>query len=109
VVNSTSVGDVGCLSWIPNPKTETKEKGEKKLLSYLFCSHKYDKVQNYFIFEQAKKKLWANLQRIIEPFNQKIVIKLRKYGPGIRGKTYSGSRNQKRTGSRIQNTEQHRG
>ncbi len=24
-----------------------------------FCSHKYHKIKNYFIFEQVKKKLWA--------------------------------------------------
>ncbi len=29
----TSVADLGCLSRIPDPKTETKERGEKKLLS----------------------------------------------------------------------------
>jgi hypothetical protein len=61
---------------IPDPKTATKEKGEKNLLSYLFCSHKYYKIKNYF--EQVKKKFWANLQRIIELFTQKIGIKLLK-------------------------------
>jgi hypothetical protein len=25
--------------------------------SYLFCSHKYHRTENYFIFEQVKKKL----------------------------------------------------
>jgi hypothetical protein len=48
-----------------------------------------------------KKKIWANFQRIIELFAQKIVTKLSKIwvwdpGSGIRdpgsGKTYSGSR-----------------
>jgi hypothetical protein len=34
-----------CPSRIPEPKTVTKEKGEKKLLSYLFCSHKYNKLK----------------------------------------------------------------
>jgi hypothetical protein len=29
----TSVADPGCLSRIPDPKTATKERGEKKLLS----------------------------------------------------------------------------
>ncbi len=52
-----------------------------------------------------KKKIWANFQRIIELFTQKIVTKLSKYGFGIRDpeKTYSGSRirGQKGTGSRI--------
>jgi hypothetical protein len=55
-----------------------------------------------------KKKIWANFQRIIELFTQKIVTKLSKiwlWDPGseIRDpeKTYSGSRDQKGTGSRI--------
>jgi hypothetical protein len=43
---SCTVEDPGCLSWIPDPdfcpsriqdpKTDTKERGEKKLLPYLF-------------------------------------------------------------------------
>jgi hypothetical protein len=55
-----------------------------------------------------KKKIWANFQRIIELFTQKIVTKLSKIGvwdPGseIRDpeKPYSGSRGQKDTGSRL--------
>jgi hypothetical protein len=62
-----------------------------------------------------KKKLWANFQRIIEHFTQKIVTKLSKIwvwdpGPGIRDSGPEirkkpipdpGSRGQKGTGSRI--------
>jgi hypothetical protein len=54
-----SVADPGCLSWIPDPdfypsripdpKTATKERGEKKLF-ISFCSHKFHKMVNYFIF-----------------------------------------------------------
>jgi hypothetical protein len=33
---------------------------------------------NYFIFEMLKKEIWANFQRIIELFTQKIVSKLSK-------------------------------
>jgi hypothetical protein len=58
-----------------------------------------------------KKKIWANFQRIVEVFTKKIVKKLLKiwsWDPGseIRDpeKTYSGSRSQKGTGSRIRNT-----
>jgi hypothetical protein len=36
--------------------TTTKEKG-KKLVPYLFCSHKYHKIENYFIFELVMKKV----------------------------------------------------
>jgi hypothetical protein len=59
-------------SRIPDPKTVTKERGEKKLLSYFFCSHKFHKFEYYFIFEMLKKKIWANFQRIVEVFTQKI-------------------------------------
>jgi hypothetical protein len=55
-----------------------------------------------------KKKIWANFQRIIELFTQKIVTKLSKiwvWDPrsGIRKKPIAdpGSRGQKGTGSRI--------
>jgi hypothetical protein len=65
-------------SRIPDPKTATKERDEKNLLSYLFCSHKDHKIENYFIFELVKKKMWPNLQKIIELFTQKIAIKLSK-------------------------------
>ncbi len=57
-----------------------------------------------------KKKIWANFQRIVEVFTQKIFNMLSNiwvWDPGseIRDpeKTYSGSRGQKGTGSRIRN------
>jgi hypothetical protein len=57
---------------------------------------------NYFIFEKLKKKSWANFQRIIELFTQKLSLSSQKYGFGIRDpeKTYSGSR--------IQGSKRHR-
>jgi hypothetical protein len=94
-------------SRIPDPKTATKERGEKKLLSYLFYSHKFNKIVNYFMFEMLNKKIWDNFQRVIELFTPKIVTKLSKiwvWDPGseIRDpeKTYSGSR--------IQGSKRHR-
>ncbi len=86
---SFSVADPGCLSRIlifthpgsriPDPKTATKERGEKKLVvncHTFFCSHKFHKI---IFFEMLKKKIWANFQRIIELFfTQKIVSKLSK-------------------------------
>ncbi len=89
-----SVADPGCLSlipdsdiypWqIPDPKTATKEKCEKKISCHtFFCSYKFHKIENYFIFEMLKKKIWANFQRIIELFTKKIVTKLSKIS-GIR-------------------------
>ncbi len=54
-----------------------------------------------------KKKIWANFQRIIELFTQKLSLNSEKYGFGIRGPEKipdPGSRGQKGTGSRIRNT-----
>jgi hypothetical protein len=82
------VADPGCLSRIPDldfypsripdpgsripdPKTATKDRGEKKN----FCSHKFHKTEYYFIFDMLKKKIWPNFPRIIEDFTQKIVTK----------------------------------
>jgi hypothetical protein len=74
-------------SWflpIPDPKTATKERGEKIFCHTFLCSHKCHKIEHYFSFEVLKKKIWANFQRIIELLPQKIVTKPQKYGLGIR-------------------------
>ncbi len=66
-----SVADPGCLSRIlifthsgfriSDPKTATKERGEKKFsCRTFFCSHKIHKIENYFIFYMLKKKIWAS-------------------------------------------------
>jgi hypothetical protein len=91
-------------SRISDPKTATKERGEKKISCQTFlCSHKFHKIVNYFSFEVLKKKTWANFQRIIELFTKKIVKKLLKIWSWDPEKTYSGSRIQgsKCTQSRI--------
>ncbi len=54
---------------------QQQKRGEKNVL---FCGHKFHIIENYFIFEMRKKKIWANFQRIIEIFSQKIVTKLSK-------------------------------
>jgi hypothetical protein len=60
-------------------KQKQKRWVKKICCSTFLCSHKYHKIVNYFIFELVKKKIWANLQRIIELFyTQKIVINLPK-------------------------------
>jgi hypothetical protein len=64
-------------SRIPDPKTATKERGEKNLMSKPFyVATKFNKIVNYFSFEVLKKIIWANFQRIIELFTKKIVKKL---------------------------------
>ncbi len=114
----SSVADPVCLSRIlifpipdpgsriPDPKTATKKRGQKKLVVIpFFCSHKFHKIENYLSFKMLKNKIWANFQRIIELFTQKIVTMLLKiwvWDPrsGIRKKTCSGSR--------IQGSKRHR-
>jgi hypothetical protein len=54
----SSVADPGCLSRIPDPKTATKDRGEKKFFCQtIFCSHKFHKTEYYFIFDMLKKKI----------------------------------------------------
>ncbi len=84
-----SVGDRGCLSRIlifshprsrisePRSNNNSKKGGRKFVLSNLFCSHKFHKIENYFIFEQVKERIWANWQRI------KLLLSSQKYGSGI--------------------------
>jgi hypothetical protein len=66
----TSLGDGGGVlkvkTRIPDPKTATKERGEKKFVVIpFFVAAKFHKIENYFIFEMPKKNIWANFQRII--------------------------------------------
>jgi hypothetical protein len=60
-----------------------------------FCSHKFQKIVNYFIFEMQKKKIWANFSRFIELFTQKLSLSSQTYRFGIwdpeSGKTHPGS------------------
>jgi hypothetical protein len=66
------VADPGYLSRIPDPvfyPSRIPDLGSKNINFTKF---------NYFIFEMLKKKIWANFQRIIELFTQKIVSKLSK-------------------------------
>jgi hypothetical protein len=58
-----SVADPGCypgsriLIFIYPGSNFSNKKGEGKiLLSYLICSHKFHKIENYVIFEQSQKK-----------------------------------------------------
>ncbi len=96
---------------IPDPgsKNSNKREGWKKFCCHTFlCSNKFHKIENYFSFEVLKEKIWANFQRTIELFTQKIVTKLSKiwlWDPGS-GKNLFRipdpvSRGQKGTGSRI--------
>jgi hypothetical protein len=91
---------MGCLSRIPDPylpipdpdfypsrisdpKTATKERGEgdKKICCHTFyCSHKFHKIEYYFIFEMMKKKNFGQFSKNYGTFYPKICH----YGFGIR-------------------------
>ncbi len=99
--------DVYPGSWflpIPDPGSRISDLGsqiqkqQKKREVKKICCHKFHKTEYYFIFKMLKKKLWANFQKIIEVFTQKILNML----SGIQDpeKTYSGSR--------IQGSKRHR-
>jgi hypothetical protein len=119
VVFFNSVADPGCLSQIPDPDfcpyripdlgsriQKQKQKRGVKIISG--GSHKYHKIENYIISELVKKKIWANLQRILKSFIQKMTITSQKYrfgiwdpgsgknlfripDPGVKKGTYTGS------------------
>jgi hypothetical protein len=112
------VADPGCLSRIPDPdfypsripdpKTATKERGEKNFVVIPFYVATNFTKLNIILVEVLKKKIWANFQRIIELFTHKIVtssqkIWVRDPGSGIQKKPIPdpGSRGQKGTESRI--------
>jgi hypothetical protein len=58
---------------IPDPKTATKERNEKKICcSTFFVATKITKLKSILILNWWKK-IWANLKRIVEPPTQKLV------------------------------------
>ncbi len=70
--------------FIPDPeicpsrieKQQLKRVVKNKFCPAFYCSHNYHKIENYIIFQLVNKKNLVFLQRIIELFTQKIVIKL---------------------------------
>jgi hypothetical protein len=71
-------GNLG--SRIPDLGSPIQKQQQKRVIKIFchtfFCSHKFHKIVNYFIFEMLKKKIWANFQRNIELFTQTIVTKI---------------------------------
>jgi hypothetical protein len=72
---TSSVADPGCLSRIQDPdflpildlgsriQKQQQKRGVKKICCHtFFCSHKFYIIDNYFIFEILKKKIWATFQ-----------------------------------------------
>jgi hypothetical protein len=103
------ISDPGSLISDPGSKDSNKREGLKKFVVITFSvATKFHKIANYFSFEVLKKKIWANFQRILELFTQKIVNKLSKiwwvWEPGsvIRKKPIPDP------GSGIQGSKRHR-
>jgi hypothetical protein len=71
-----SVADPGCLSRIPDPRSKNSNRREglkKKLLSYLY--YDYHKIENYLIFELARKNLGQFTKNYRTSYPKKTVIK----------------------------------
>jgi hypothetical protein len=99
------ISDPGSWFTHPGSKNSNKREGWKKnLLPYLFSQPQFHKIENYFIFEMLKKKMWANFKKIIKLFTQNLSLTSQQYWFGIRdpGKTYSESR------IRVQGSKRHR-
>jgi hypothetical protein len=65
-------------SRISDPNTATKNRGAKKFVVIpFFVATNFTKLKT-LNFEMLKKKMWANFQRFIELFTQKIVTMLSK-------------------------------
>jgi hypothetical protein len=83
-------------SRIPDPKTATK-KGEKKFCCHtFFCSHKFHKTENYFIFKMLKKKKLGKFSKNYRTFYPKFSLSFQKYGfgnpdPGVKKASDPGS------------------
>ncbi len=77
----------------PGSKNSNKREEWKKICCHtFFCGHKFHKIENYFIFELLKNKIWTNFQRIKELFIKKIVTKLSQIWVWDPGKIYPGYR-----------------
>ncbi len=114
-----SVADLGCLSRIRDPdfypsripdpdlgsriQNSSKREGWKKISCHtFFVSHKFHRIENYFILEMLKKKIWAKNYRTYYSKNCHQVLKNMGFGSGIRDTEKTNP------GSRIQESKKHR-
>jgi hypothetical protein len=93
----------GSGMFIPDPKTATKERDEKKFIVKPFLVATNFTELKIILFLNAEEKIWASFQRIIELFTQKLSLSSKRYGVRIRDpeKTYSRSR------IRVQGSKRH--
>jgi hypothetical protein len=82
-------------SRIPDPKTATKERGEKKLVVITFyVATNFPKLLIILVWKCLRKKFGPFFKELQKFLPKKLSISSQKYGFGIRDpeKTYSGSR-----------------
>jgi hypothetical protein len=80
-------------SRIPEPKTATNKRGEKKFFFIPFyVATNFTKLNIILVLKWWWKKIWAKFQRIIELFTQKIVTKLPKIWVWDPGSLIQGSK-----------------
>jgi hypothetical protein len=71
---------------IPDPKTATKEKGEKNLFSLFFVAANITKLKIILFLSRGRKNFFTNLQRIILP--KTLSLSSQTFGFGIRNAAY---------------------
>jgi hypothetical protein len=104
------IPDLGSRILDPGSKNSNgKTRVEKKFVVIPFFGAINFTKFNYFNFEMLNKKIWANFQRIIELFTQKLSLSSQKYGFGI-WDLRSGNRKKPTPDprSRIQGSKRHR-
>jgi hypothetical protein len=61
------------------PDLQQKREVKKNLLSYLFGSNKYQKIENYFVFELVKKKNWGRFTKNYRTLPKRLPLSSQKY------------------------------
>jgi hypothetical protein len=79
------IRDVYPGSRIPDPKTATKERGEKNILEYIFLvATSFTKFQKSYFFLNAEEKIQASFQRWVWDLGSGICKKpIPDPGPGV--------------------------
>ncbi len=113
---TSSVEDPGCLSRIadpdfypsriPDPKTATKERDEKKIFVIPFyVATNFTKLKIILVLKCRRKKFWQIFKELYNFLPKKSSLSSHKYGFGIRDPEKPipdpGSRGQKGSGCRI--------
>jgi hypothetical protein len=70
-IAATSVADPDFYSSLIQKQQQNR--GVKKICCHIFfCSHKFNKIEKYFIFEMMKKKIWGQFSKNYRNFLPKI-------------------------------------